>query len=105
MPSPTRETARPVAAWPGHWLHWVLLVALAAALSAPYRRFTTDDAFIHFQFARNLANGRGFSYNSDEPTYGDTSPLWVFMLAGTGRLLAATGRAPAGPVASPDTAL
>jgi hypothetical protein len=72
-----------------------VLLAVAVALFAPYRHFTTDDAFIHFQFARNLAGGRGFSYNADQPTYGDTSPLWVFMLAGTGRLLEVTGVAPA----------
>lgn len=40
-----------------------------------------DDTWIHFQFARNLAEGRGLSYNPGELTAGATSPLWVVMLA------------------------
>lgn len=56
------------------------LIAAAAFFFAPYRHFTTDDAFIHYRFAENVAAGRGFSYNPGVPTYGDTSPLWVFLL-------------------------
>lgn len=33
-----------------------------------------DDAWIHYQFARNLAQGDGFSYNPGEPTPGSTPP-------------------------------
>ncbi|MGB1251014.1 MAG: hypothetical protein ACPG8W_10400, partial [Candidatus Promineifilaceae bacterium] len=40
-----------------------------------------DDAWIHFQYARNLANGNGFSYNAGEPTAGSTAPLWTLLLA------------------------
>ena len=43
-----------------------------------------DDAWIHYQFARNLAQGDGFSYNPGEPTPGSTAPLWTLMLAGVG---------------------
>ena len=39
-----------------------------------------DDAWIHFQFARNLSNGDGFSYNPGEPTPGSTAPLWTILL-------------------------
>lgn len=45
-----------------------------------------DDAYIHFQFARNLAGGHGFSFNPDHPVPGSTSPLWVLLLAGAGKL-------------------
>ncbi|MBN2433541.1 MAG: hypothetical protein JXQ27_18890 [Acidobacteria bacterium] len=41
-----------------------------------------DDTYIHFQFARNLAGGHGFSFNPGQPMPGDTSPLWVLLLAG-----------------------
>ncbi len=41
-----------------------------------------DDAYIHFQFARNLATGHGFAFNPDQPIPGSTSPLWVLLLAG-----------------------
>lgn len=43
-----------------------------------------DDAWIHFQFARNLSQGNGFSFNPGEPTPGSTAPLWTVMLAGIG---------------------
>ena len=43
-----------------------------------------DDAWIHYQFARNLSRGDGFSYNPGEPTSGSTAPLWTLLLAGVG---------------------
>jgi arabinofuranosyltransferase len=44
--------------------------------------FPLDDAWIHFQFARNLASGHGFAYNPDVPVAGSTAPLWTLLLAG-----------------------
>ena len=41
-----------------------------------------DDAWIHFQFARNLARGDGLSFNPGHPTSGSTAPLWTLLLAG-----------------------
>jgi hypothetical protein len=41
-----------------------------------------DDAWIHFQFARNLARGDGLSFNPGQPTSGSTAPLWTVLLAG-----------------------
>ncbi len=52
----------------------------AGELGAPL-----DDAWIHFQFARNLSQGFGFSYNPGEPTPGSTAPLWTLLLAAVGR--------------------
>ncbi len=43
--------------------------------------FPLDDAWIHAQFARNLALGHGFSYNSGEPVSGSTAPLWTLVTA------------------------
>ena len=43
--------------------------------------YTPDDTYIHLQFVRNLLRGQGFSFNAGEPTYGSTSPLWVFVIA------------------------
>lgn len=47
-----------------------------------------DDAWIHFQFARNISQGHGFSYNPGEPQPGSTAPLWTLLLAGVGLLTA-----------------
>ncbi len=44
--------------------------------------FPLDDSWIHLQFARNLAEGRGFAYNPGVPVAGSTAPLWTLLLAG-----------------------
>jgi len=70
-----------------------LLVALAALLPLlllllQERRiagaigFPLDDSWIHLQFARNLIEGAGFSYNPGQPVAGSTAPLWTVLLAG-----------------------
>ncbi|HEV2619144.1 MAG TPA: hypothetical protein VGU23_04310 [Acidobacteriaceae bacterium] len=41
-----------------------------------------DDAYIHLEFARSVAAGRGFAFNG-QVVAGDTAPLWVLLLAGT----------------------
>ena len=61
-----------------------------------------DDAYIHLEFARSLAAGRGFAFNG-RVVAGDTAPLWVFLLAAmhtlipgwlaAGKLLAVLGAA------------
>lgn len=43
--------------------------------------FPVDDAWIHCQFARNIAEGNGMSYNPGVPASGSTAPLWTFILA------------------------
>ena len=43
--------------------------------------YVEDDAFIHLEFARNVAAGHGFSFNG-HLVNGDTSPLWVLILVG-----------------------
>ena len=43
--------------------------------------FPLDDSWIHLQFARNLAEGAGFSYNPGVPVAGSTAPLWTVLLA------------------------
>src|ERR1035437_4003012 len=40
-----------------------------------------DDAYIHLEFARSVAAGRGFAFNG-KVVSGDTAPLWVLLLAG-----------------------
>lgn len=42
--------------------------------------FPLDDAWIHLHFARNLAEGAGFSYNPGVPVAGSTAPLWTLLL-------------------------
>jgi arabinofuranosyltransferase len=42
--------------------------------------FPLDDSWIHLHFARNLAEGAGFSYNPGVPVSGSTAPLWTLLL-------------------------
>jgi hypothetical protein len=54
--------------------------------------YPLDDSWIHQVFARNLANGDGFSFNPGEPISAATAPLWPLVLVPFWLLL--------GPVAS-----
>jgi hypothetical protein len=69
---------------------WILLAALLICLlyfaaEAYFLSFDfglpLDDSWIHLQFARNLAAGRGLSYNAGELVTGSTSPLWTALLS------------------------
>jgi hypothetical protein len=72
------------------WILGAFAVGLAAFLLMERRlagpvgaaAFPLDDSWIHLQFARNLAEGHGFSYNPGVPVAGSTAPLWTLVLAG-----------------------
>ena len=62
----------------------VSIVYLGMMLSVTNGRFVAplDDAYIHFQYARQMAVGQPWSYNTGEsPTTGATSLLYPFLLA------------------------
>jgi hypothetical protein len=69
-----------------------LLAALTIGISASYLLrplvYHTDDAFITYQFARNLASGSGYVYHPQFlPLQGSSSPLHVAILGLLGSLL------------------
>lgn len=43
--------------------------------------FTLDDGWIHLTYARNLARTGVWGFNTDQPSAGASSTLWVFLLA------------------------
>jgi hypothetical protein len=45
------------------------------------RGYITDDTFIHLRYAQHLLERGEVAFNPGEPTYGATSPLWIFGLA------------------------
>lgn len=63
------------------FLATALMFAHAVAL-----RYTPDDAYVSFRYARNIAQGHGAVFNIGEQVEGYTSPLWVFTLAALYRL-------------------
>ncbi len=74
--SPEHRHAMPPAA--------VVLLVVSAAITVFWfvvaRGYWEDDAYIHLEFARSLATGHGFRFDG-HLVYGDTSPLWVALLA------------------------
>ncbi|MBK7897095.1 MAG: hypothetical protein IPJ90_19850 [Anaerolineaceae bacterium] len=80
--------------WGSRWGIWLVLL-LAALLLGYYLQVSLsmtggqlgvplDDAWIHYQYARNLSQGDGFTYAPGVPTAGSTSPAWTLLLAGVG---------------------
>jgi len=61
---------------------WFLLRTRQIAGFTGLGAFPLDDSWIHMQFARNLAEGRGFAYNPGVPVSGSTAPLWTLLLGG-----------------------
>jgi arabinofuranosyltransferase len=61
-----------------------VLVAVFYVTAAAHFSYTTDDSYIYFQYARNLSQGNGPSFNQGEPSYGFTGPLWLLMLSAGG---------------------
>lgn len=71
---------------PPRWLVPASVAACLAYLGAELflvggLGFPLDDSWIHLQFARNLAAGRGLSYNPGELVTGSTAPLWTALLS------------------------
>jgi hypothetical protein len=63
-------------------LAWLLLAVSSLICVMWFLRalgYWEDDAYIHLEFARSVATGHGFSFNG-HVVYGDTSPLWVWLL-------------------------
>lgn len=56
-------------------------VLLYLLLTTPLIGSVIDDTYIHYQYARNLALDFQLAFNRSVPSYGATSPLWVFLLA------------------------
>ena len=84
-PAPSAESSLP-----GLWDDLVVAVAVCLPLVlfalterrlAGFAGFPLDDSWIHLHFARNIAEGAGFSYNPGVPMAGSTAPLWTLLLA------------------------
>lgn len=64
----------------------IVLSSLAYFLFGQYEDlngfyFLIDDTWIHLRFAKNLADGYGFSFNPGHPIAASTAPLWTILLA------------------------
>ena len=59
----------------------VCVVGLACVARALQLAWLSDDGFISFRYAQNLAEGRGLVYNAGEYVEGYTNLLWTLLLA------------------------
>jgi arabinofuranosyltransferase len=59
----------------------ILLAGFILRIVFVVRSAPTDDAYITFRYARNLAAGLGFVYNGGERVLGTTTPLFTLVLA------------------------
>jgi hypothetical protein len=60
---------------------WILLIPLGAIVLnfAFFPKYSGDDSFIHFTYARNIIERGIVAYNGYSPSYGATSILWVLL--------------------------
>ena len=72
-----------------------LLTAAALILGIWLHPLAVDDAFITYRYALNLATGKGFTYNTDQPVLSTTAPLYALFLAAGAWLWADGERLPA----------
>ena len=82
--SSTRAVVSPLA-----WAVLALCAAWCVMWFLHARGYWEDDAYIHLEFARSVAEGHGFSFNG-RVVYGDTSPLWVLLLVGMHKVFSAS---------------
>ena len=66
----------------------VVLLAVFGAVEAllAYRGYASEDAFITYRYAQNLAAGNGFVFNPGERVLGTSTPLYALLLAIPGAL-------------------
>jgi len=67
-------------------LEYVVIFMVGVLLRLPFLPATGDDAFITFQYVRNLIAGHGYVFNSGEHVLGTTTPFYTLYLALIGKL-------------------
>jgi len=66
---------------PGVFALWIILAALFVACAVVSFTVTTEDAYISFRYAENIAGGYGLVFNRGEGAVeGYSNPTWVFLL-------------------------
>ncbi|HEV8538821.1 MAG TPA: hypothetical protein VGR15_07865 [Bacteroidota bacterium] len=69
------------------WSRRLIIIALPIIVGVFYFTaslhftYTPDDTYIYLRFAKNVIQGNGISFNPGVPTYGFTSPLWLFIIS------------------------
>jgi hypothetical protein len=67
--------------WPAIALLAIALLAAVLFMHARFYDYVVDDAYISFNYARNLVEGEGLVFNPGERVEGYTNFLWVMLIA------------------------
>jgi hypothetical protein len=59
----------------------ILLLLGSRLFLSGFTGYTSDDSFITYRYARNLASGEGFAYNPGDRVQGTSSPLYTLVLS------------------------
>ena len=59
----------------------IAFISLSILIAFIYSQRSPDDPLITYRYARNIAEGKGFTYNPDEPFLGTTAPFYALILA------------------------
>jgi hypothetical protein len=65
----------------GYLIILILLLLGSRLFLSAFTSYTSDDAFITYRYAENLASGEGFVYNPGERVQGTSSPLYTLLLS------------------------
>lgn len=63
-----------------------VIVAVFLLTAGSHYSYTPDDTYIYLQFAKNVVHNGEIAFNTGDPTYGVTSPLWLFIVFAGGLL-------------------
>lgn len=68
------------------YVHLLILFTLSILTIVLFFKFSTEDSYITYRYANNLAEGKGFYYNPGEEYLGTTAPFYGLILAFLGSL-------------------
>lgn len=68
------------------YAHLLILLTLSILTIFLFFKFSTEDSYITYRYAKNLADGNGFYYNPGEAYLGTTTPFYGLILAFFGSL-------------------
>ncbi|MCL7455281.1 MAG: hypothetical protein M8467_19775 [Anaerolineae bacterium] len=63
-----------------------LLIVATLLLGLALQPLAVDDAYVTFRLARNLASGKGFTYNAGQAILSTTAPMYALILSAGARL-------------------
>lgn len=62
-------------------VHLLVLIGLSILTIILFYKFSTEDSYITYRYAQNIADGKGFVYNPGEEFLGTTAPFYTLILA------------------------